>query len=151
MEGISIRQAVLADLAVVARLFDAYRQFYGQPGNLATASEFLRARFEHGESVVFMAVDAAGAALGFAQLYPSHSSVSLARIFILNDLFVAPSARGLGVGKRLIAAAEEFAIALGAVRLTLSTANTNFTAQALYQSAGWQRDEQFLVYQKTFP
>ena len=37
-------------------------------------------------------------------------------------------------------------LAEGADRLSLSTAITNEAAQALYHSAGWKRDDQFLVY-----
>jgi GNAT superfamily N-acetyltransferase len=79
-------------------------------------------------------------------LYPSFSSASLARTFILNDLFVIENCRRKKVGALLLEAAADFAKSLGAVRLTLSTAVTNKPAQALYESAGWKRDEQFIVY-----
>jgi GNAT superfamily N-acetyltransferase len=81
--------------------------------------------------------------IGFTQLYPSFSSVSLKRIFILNDLFVNESGRRKGVGSALISAAVEYAKAVGAIRLALSTALTNTTAQALYESGGWERDDDF--------
>ena len=84
--------------------------------------------------------------MGFTQFYPSFSSVSLARIFVLNDLFVHECARRKGVASKLLSAATEFAQALGAIRVSLSTAISNESAQALYQAAGWTRDEQFLVY-----
>lgn len=145
MDTITIRQAVLSDLEALVPLFDAYRQFYGRDSDNAAAQAFLLARFNHGESVLFIAHDA-GVAVGFAQLYPGFSSISLARSFLLNDLFVHERSRGKKVASRLIAAAVEFAKSLGAVRLSLSTATTNKSAQALYQAVGWQRDEQFLYY-----
>jgi ribosomal protein S18 acetylase RimI-like enzyme len=40
---------------------------------------------------------------------------------------------------------------MGAVRLSLSTAITNDAAQALYHSAGWKREDQFLVYDLAIP
>lgn len=143
---ITTRQAVLADIDTLAPLFDAYRQFYGRTSDLSGAHAFLRERFDHGESVVFLAFDAGGQAVGFTQLYPSFSSTAMARIFVLNDLFVQASARQQGVGTRLLAAAADHARSIGAVRLTLSTATTNATAQAVYEAAGWQRDAQFCVY-----
>ena len=145
MNTLTIRQAVLADLEALAPLFDGYRQFYGQPSDISAAHAFLRARFEHGESFVFIALDG-DTPVGFTQLYPSFSSVSLARIFVLNDLFVHECARRKGVASKLLSAATEFAQALGAVRVSLSTAISNESAQAVYQAAGWTRDEQFLVY-----
>lgn len=146
----SLRQATLADLDDLSQLFDVYRQFYGKSTDLPAARAFLRQRFEHGESTLFLASQD-GTALGFCQLYPSFSSVSLARSFILNDLFVLPSARRTGVGKALLDAALGYGRALGAVRLSLSTAVDNETAQALYQAAGWQRDAQFYVYHYPLP
>jgi ribosomal protein S18 acetylase RimI-like enzyme len=145
MSSITIRQAVLADLDAVAILFDGYRQFYGQASDEAAAKTFLQARFEHGQSVVLL-TESHGQAVGFTQLYPSFSSVSLGRVFVLNDLFVAPTARRLGVGEALLTAAADHARQLGAVRLSLTTNVQNLPAQALYASMGWERDQKFYAY-----
>src|SRR5439155_315958 len=87
-------------------------------------------RVPGGESVVFAVVEG-GRALGFTQLYPSFSSVSMRPIWILNDLFVAEGARWRGVGGRLLRAARDHATKTGAARLVLATAVTNAAAQAL--------------------
>jgi ribosomal protein S18 acetylase RimI-like enzyme len=141
----TVRQATIGDLEQLIQLFDNYRQFYGRASNLDAAREFLLARFANNESTVFIAHEGERA-IGFTQLYPSFSSISLARIFILNDLFVHEQARRKGVASALMSAAVQFATAMGADRLSLSTAITNDAAQALYHSAGWKRDEEFLVY-----
>lgn len=150
MSTINVRQAVLSDIEALASLFDGYRQFYGCSSDLDAARTFLLARFNHGESVLFVAHEGS-VLIGFAQLYPSFSSASLARTFVVNDIFVSKSARRKGVGTLLLAAVAEFAQSLGAVRLSLSTATTNETAQALYQATGWKRDEQFIVYHYVIP
>ena len=85
-------------------------------------------------------------AIGFTQLYPSFSSISAARLFILNDLFVSPDARRSGAGSALLRAAADFGRAANAVELELSTAMSNHGAQALYEREGWQRDQEFFVY-----
>jgi len=141
----TVRQATVDDVEQLVPLFDAYRQFYGRTSDVAAARTFLLARFANRESTLFIAHQGE-MAIGFAQLYPSFSSVSLARIFILNDLFVQEQARRTGVASSLLSAAATFAVSLGAVRLSLSTALTNDAAQALYRSAGWNRDQQFSVY-----
>jgi len=141
----TVRQAVLADLPVLAPLFDGYRRFYGRPTDVAAAQTFLRERFDHGESVIFLA-HAAGAPAGFTQLYPSFSSVSLARVFLLNDLFVVPERRRTGVGSQLLRAATEHARALGAVRVSLNTDIQNTSAQAVYEARGWKRDREYFAY-----
>lgn len=146
MSTIQIRQAVLADLDALSALFDGYRQFYQRDSDVAAAKQFLSDRFHHGESVVFIAHEGSEP-VGFAQLYPSFSSVSLGRIFILNDLFVSESGRRKGVGAQLISASVDFAKTVGAIRLALSTASTNANAQALYEATGWERDDDvFYVY-----
>jgi len=144
--GIAIRRATAADLDLLAPLFDRYRRFYNKPGDLEGARQFLGARLEHDESVVFLALDGA-AAIGFTQLYPSFSSAAMARIFVLNDLFVAEKARQRGVGTALLSAAADHGRQTGAVRLVLSTELTNATAQRLYEKTGWKRDTVFCVYQ----
>jgi ribosomal protein S18 acetylase RimI-like enzyme len=134
-------------LPIVAALFDAYRQFYGQPADYPLAEAFLRERFANNDSVVFLALDQqSGGGLGFVQLYPSFSSVAARRIWILNDLFVAPAARRRGVARALLDAARDHGKATGARRLVLSTAADNREARALYESYGYGRDEVFLVY-----
>ena len=141
----TVRQATIHDLEQLVPLFDSYRQFYGRASDLRAAREFLLARFHNDESTMFIAYQGERA-IGFTQLYPSFSSISLARIFILNDLFVHEQARRKGVATALMSAAGKFATASCADRLSLSTAITNDAARALYQSAGWKRDDQFLVY-----
>lgn len=143
---IAVRQATIDDLPKLALLFDSYRQFYGAAPDLRLAHQFLSDRFSNQQSIIFLALADHEAAIGFTQLYPSFSSFSAARIYILNDLFVAANARRLGAGKALLAAAASFARAAGAVRLTLSTARTNSTAQALYAAQGWVKDEVFCGY-----
>ncbi len=142
----TVRRAALPDVERVVPLFDAYRQFYGRESDLAVAREFLTARLSRDESVVLLADGSSGDAEGFVQLYPSFSSVRAAPIYVLNDLFVVPSARRRGVGTLLLKAAAEFARASGAVRMKLSTAMTNSSAQRLYEKLGWERDEEFYEY-----
>ena len=88
MNAFAIRRATDADIARVAPLFDAYRSFYGQPPDIARADAFLRERLARGESALLLA-ERDGEALGFTQLYPLFSSVRTARLWLLNDLFVA--------------------------------------------------------------
>ena len=141
-----VRRATIEDLETLVPLFDGYRQFYRLAGDMEGARRFLRERLAKGESAVFLAF-AGGEAVGFTQLYPSFSSGAMRRIFVLNDLYVAPEARRSGAGRALLEAAAEYGRREGAVRLMLQTELTNATAQVLYERAGWQRDTVFCVYQ----
>ncbi len=129
----------MQDLDALAALFDAYRQFYAQPPDLARARAFLGERMVRDESVLLLA-EHAGAAAGFVQLYPLFSSVRTGRIWQLNDLFVAAHARRHGVARALLRAACEHGRATGALGLQLETMPDNRAAQALYRSEGWTQD-----------
>jgi len=142
----TVRRATLHDLEHLVPLFDGYRQFYGKTSDMAVARQFLADRMSRGESVVLIAEDCDGAAIGFVQLFPSFSSVLAAPIYVLSDLFVAPVARRRGVGTLLLKAAVETGRAARAVRLELSMAITNVSAQKLYEALGWKRDEEFYQY-----
>ncbi|MEL6445694.1 MAG: GNAT family N-acetyltransferase [Bacteroidota bacterium] len=144
----SVSQASVADLDDLARLFDAYRQFYRQDADLDGARLFLRARLDGEESVILTARAAEqGEAVGFTQLYPFFSSVRMRRLWVLNDLFVAASARRMGVARALIEAAHAFAAETGAAGVQLSTERTNHAAQALYNDLGYVRDDDFWTYE----
>lgn len=133
----SIRRATLDDLDALTPLFDAYRGFYEQRSEPELARDFLQARLQRGESVIFLG-HIGDTPAGFTQLYPMFSSVRARRVWILNDLFVAPEARRHGVAQGLLRAAADFARADGAARLELETTPDNHTAQALYRALGWQ-------------
>jgi ribosomal protein S18 acetylase RimI-like enzyme len=148
---ISTRLATLSDLPTIAALFDAYRQFYEQPADLALATQFIGERIRRSESIILLAENDHQEALGFCQLYPTFCSVEAKPIFVLYDLFVLPSARQLGVGKLLLQAAEQHAQQSGFARMDLTTAKTNYPAQSLYEATGWVRDEVFLAYHKAIP
>ena len=142
-----VRQATVADIDGLARLFNDYHRFYGQDTDILAAREFLRARFAHQQSLLFVAEDQ-GESVGFTQLYPSFSSIRMRPILILSDLFVAQACRGRGVGKALLSAATDCARQVGACRLSLSTGHDNVAAQALYEREGWTRDERFFTYNR---
>ncbi|MGM9516247.1 GNAT family N-acetyltransferase [Roseateles sp. DB2] len=150
MSPVRIRLAERSDLDRLAPLFNAYRQFYQQPDDLALARSFLDERLRRGESVVLLAEAEGkdGMVLGFCQLYPTFCSVEAQPIFSLYDLFVQPEARRLGVGRSLLRAAEDLALERGVARLDLTTARSNARAQALYESEGWVLDQVFLAYQR---
>lgn len=149
MKPIAVRQAVLAELDEVAVVFDLYRQFQGKAPDLPACRAFLHERFNHGESVVFLAARE-GKAVGMAQLYPSYSSTALARVFILNDLFVSAAGRRAGIASALLAAVEEYAWSFGACRISLNVAQSNGPAQNLYGARGWVQDREFFMFHR-FP
>jgi ribosomal protein S18 acetylase RimI-like enzyme len=157
--SVDVRPATDDDVDAVVDLFRQYLRFYDQEVPDAEARAYLTARRAAGESVLLVAVlrpDAypaatddlppAGTPVGFAQSYPTWSSVSLSRTWVLNDLFVSPAARGTGAGRALVQDTCRRAKEAGAVRVSLATAWDNVAAQGLYESEGFVRDQHFHHY-----
>ena len=134
------------DLEELGRLFNLYRIFYEEEDDLEKASTYILERFNHGDSEIFVAQEGNDELTGFVQLYPSFCSVSAVPILILYDLYVDSSHRGKGIGRLLMNAARDFAKGNGFKRLELSTAKDNHIGQSLYESLGYELDEEFLRY-----
>ena len=84
----------------LGRLFNLYRIFYEEDDDLEKASKYISARFNDGDSMIFVAENDDELS-GFVQLYPSYCSVSAVPILILYDLFVDQSKRSKGIGQCL--------------------------------------------------
>lgn len=138
----NIKKATINELDSLAELFNLYRLFYKQESNRVGAEEFLRERFINNESVVFLAYDENNP-VGFVQLYPSFSSVSMKKSWILNDLFVEESARKKGFAEQLIKASIILAEETGANVVSLETAKDNVNAQRLYEKMGFIRESNY--------
>ncbi|RMB61064.1 N-acetyltransferase [Dokdonia sinensis] len=148
-----IRKATIADLDLIVPLFDGYRQFYRQESDVEGAREFIQKRIELAESVIYIAFAPADRssseggkaknktlkAVGFTQLYPIFSSVSMERMLLLNDLFIHPDHRGKGIGKSLIDTTKDFCKATNQKGIVIQTETTN-RAQQLYEREGFKKD-----------
>ena len=148
MHSVKISNATKTDVAAIAQLFDAYRQFYQYPPDLALANRYIAERIEKADALILLAQDASAQELGLCQLYPTFCSLEAKPIYALYDLYVAPAARGAGIGNLLLLAAEQSAREHGMCRLDLTTAKTNLPAQAAYEALGWVRDEVYFSYSK---
>lgn len=132
-----VTEADLGDLLVLMR---GYADFYGvapSDDELLGLSRALLADPER-EGVQFIA-RRDGAAIGFATVFWSWSTLSASRLAVMNDLFVAPQARGSGTAEALIDACAQAARAHGARELSWQTALDNHRAQAVYDRIGGER------------
>lgn len=141
-----IKKAGMENIEGISQMFNSYRIFYDQDSDYNGAKDFLKERLKRRESVLFFAGSRQGY-LGFIQLYPSFSSISMQRTWILNDLYVHSHARNKGIASKLLNHAQEFAIQIGAKQITLSTAMTNEPAKRLSQKHGYTENFHFTYYE----
>jgi GNAT superfamily N-acetyltransferase len=139
------------DLSDLLPLVRAYLDFYEvspSDESMLALSRALIADPEH-EGVQFVArddSDPAHPAIGFASLFWTWATTRGGRLGVMNDLFVAPEARGAGVAEALISACSERCRERGAVALEWQTANDNLRAQAVYDRVGGERSDRWLDY-----
>ena len=142
-----IVQATLEHLDLLTPLFIKYREFYGELPFPDSSRKFLETRLKRKESVIYLALaDDEDKLLGYCQLFPSYSSLSLKRVWILNDIFVAEDARRMLVADRLLQTAKQMAKDTNAVRMRVATSVSNEVAQKTYESIGFREDTRFKNY-----
>jgi GNAT superfamily N-acetyltransferase len=145
MQTCEVRRASLNDLELLLPLVRAYRVFYEQSPDDAGERRFMAKHLRDRSSTVFFA-SLQERAVGFVQLFESWSTVRLAPILILEDLFVEEACRRKGIARELIDAALRFAREAGAAGVFLETAASNARAQQVYEREGWLREVDFVKY-----
>jgi GNAT superfamily N-acetyltransferase len=136
-----------ADLPELLPLMRGYCDFYEvDPSDdaLLAMSRMLIGDPERGLQLIARSDD--GAAVGFATIFWTWSTLSAAELGVMNDLFVSEGARGGGFADALIAACAERCRARGVGELAWQTAHTNLRAQAVYDRVGAKRDDRWLDY-----
>jgi len=139
---LTIERVTEADLTKLLPLMRAYCDFYEvapSDDELLALSRALLADPEH-EGIQLLARNE-GQAVGFATIFWSWATTSAERIGVMNDLFVAPEARGTGLAAALIEASRAECAARGAGKLTWQTALDNAAAMKVYDRVGATREQ----------
>jgi GNAT superfamily N-acetyltransferase len=134
----TIIQANIEHLNDLVPLFNGYRMFYKQDSDMESTKTFLKERIQNKDSIIYMAY-IKEEAVGFTQLYPLFSSVSMKTMYLLNDLYVKSTHRGKGIGESLINTAKALCEKEKNKGLALQTATDN-PAQKLYERLGFVKD-----------
>ena len=144
--NIYVKFVDIYDIEQLTKLFHEYLAFYNvNHFSCEDIERFLTDRLMKNESKIFIAKKGENI-VGFVQLYPTFSSLSLKRVWILNDLFVGPGYRREGIADILMDEAEKFSKEGAAKGLSLETGVDNSKAQALYTKRGWKPSSGFLTF-----
>jgi ribosomal protein S18 acetylase RimI-like enzyme len=134
--GVQVRRATTDDAAWVASVlrqaFAEYEPLYTEQGYAATTPGAGEIAARMGEGPVWVAVDR-------EQIVGTGSVVSRREGSYIRGMAVTPSARGLGIGRRLLDEIQRFAIGQGCRRLFLSTTPFLDRAICLYEAFGFRR------------
>lgn len=127
-------------------VLDEYREFCGFDVSPKVTKEFFNNLHKENKAATFIAISEKDEVMGFVNLYPSYSTLSLRKIWILNDLGVSSKFRRLGVAQALVKKSIEFAKESDAIRIELKTAKNNLNAQKLYSELGFETDQNNIYY-----
>ena len=146
-----IRPIAATDFEAWQPLWDGYNAFYGRSGETAldpaiTASTWSRF-FDPQEPVFALVAERAGQLVGLSHYLFHRSTTRLDRVCYLQDLFTAPTQRGLGVGRALIGGVSEAARQAGIDRVYWHTHASNAAGRQLYDKVG--KHGGFIVYSGT--
>jgi GNAT superfamily N-acetyltransferase len=128
--------ATETQLAEVARLFDQYRQHYGEPAAPAQALAWLT-RHTRSQQLAIFTAHRGPDLVGLATTVTVPASLQLGCFWQLRDLYVTPSARRCGAGRALLQTVRQAAAAAGATRLSVQTEPANTAALQLYRTSGF--------------
>ena len=132
MATLDIRALAPADRTAWEPLWQGYLTFYEHPLP-APVTDTVWARFHDASEPVFaLGAFVDGKLVGFVHYLFHRATWSVTDRTYLEDLYVAPEARGRGAGRALIAAVVERARAAGSERVYWHTNTANATARELY-------------------
>jgi len=145
-----VRFVTREDFAQWLPLWEGYNRFYGRSGKTALPAEITQmtwARFfDAYEPMHAMVAEHDGVLVGLVHYLFHRSTISVAPNCYLQDLFTSESARGKGVGRKLIEAVYEQARLGGLNRVYWHTHETNTTAMRLYDQVATHSG--FVVYRR---
>jgi GNAT superfamily N-acetyltransferase len=132
---------LIRELAVFEDLLDQVR---------ATEADIHRDGFGPDRRFECLLAEVDGQAVGFALFFPNYSTFEGRAGLYLEDLYVAESARGLGIGRALIARLAALAGGRGHPRLDLSVLHWN-PARAFYERLNFRQSTDWLPYRLSGP
>jgi ribosomal protein S18 acetylase RimI-like enzyme len=141
-QSVSIRLATLSDTTALTDLITAYLQFYNAtPPSADQLEQLINTICTDKEKGYFVLAVIAEQSVGFATLYQIYSTFQAKPALILNDLFVLPEFRRLGIGKRLYTACKEMYAGGNYAYMEWMTAPSNATAINFYQDNGAKKTD----------
>jgi len=149
----NIREATPDDLPAIGRMIRALAEFEREPDAVKTTPDQLHTALFGPDAVAsaLLALDDDGEPAGFALWYRTFSTWEGVPGIFLEDLYVAESARGSGLGKALLTALARIVVTNGWRRLEWNVLRWNSDAIAFYDSLGGRPLDDWLTYRLSGP
>jgi GNAT superfamily N-acetyltransferase len=144
---LTVRPIARTDFDQWLPLWQGYNLFYGRPSLPSEITQMTWSRFfDAYEPVHALVTERDSQLLGLVHYLFHRSTIHIAPVCYLQDLFTTEAARGRGVGRTLIQAVYEQAKLAGSPRVYWQTHETNLTAIKLYDKVAERSG--FIVYRQ---
>jgi GNAT superfamily N-acetyltransferase len=142
-----IRWATENDAALIVHFIRALAIYEKEPVEHVhiTEADVLRDGFAEPRRFEVLIAEVDGNPVGFTLFFPRYSTWQGRHGLYIEDIFVEESARGTGLGRKLIAAVAKIAKARGAARIDLSVLKWN-PARNFYHRLGFDHAEPWMSY-----
>ncbi|MGK6320885.1 N-acetyltransferase family protein [Sphingomonas sp. DT-204] len=141
-----IRPAVPADVPTILRLVRELAEYEREPDAVvATEAMLAEALFGDHPAAEAVIAEVDGAATGFALFFHNFSTWTGRRGLYLEDLYVTPEARGLGIGKALLRHVAALAVERGCGRFEWAVLDWNEPAVRFYDAMGAESMDEWTV------
>jgi GNAT superfamily N-acetyltransferase len=142
-----IRPAGVGDVADLVAMIRALAEYERAADEVeVTPVQLTEALFGPAPAIFAHVAEHSGAVVGMAIWFVSFSTWTGHHGIYLEDLFVVPAARGLGVGRALLGALAAIAVARGYTRVEWSVLDWNEPAIGFYRHLGARPQEDWTVF-----
>ena len=145
MAKIRIKQIRKEEIESIIPPFTNYMKFYKREIKEGEFRDYFQSIIEDDRVFIYTAI-LDNRVAGLMVIYQTFSSFECGKILFLNDLWVDPEFRKLGVGHALMTKIKEIAKERNCKRVDLQTDLTNAKARALYEKNGMITDKEFINY-----
>jgi GNAT superfamily N-acetyltransferase len=144
---IQVRSATPDDASTIVRFIRGLAEFEREPLSSVkvTEAEIVRDGFGPTPRFELLIAELNGESVGFALFFMNYSTWEGTAGIHIEDLFVLDKARGIGVGRALMASLAAIARERGSSRVELSVSDWN-PARAFYERLGMSHQEEWLMY-----
>lgn len=153
-QSITIRPAAPDDVPLILRFIRDLAEYEREPQAVDATEDLIREGLfgsgvgnnNAGPSAECLIGEVGGVAQGFAVYFHNYSTWKGRSGVYLEDLFVRPEARGVGLGKALLARVAAIAVARGCVRFEWNVLDWNTPAIEFYKALGAERMEEWTIH-----
>lgn len=146
-KNFTVRKATIDDCDIILHLIALLAEYEKEPESaIATKEDLLKYGFTDNPLFYCILAEIEGNVIGFALYFLTFSTWQGKPGIYLEDLFVIPAYRGLGIGKALMKTVAQHGVEMNCTRMTWQVLDWNTPAIDFYQRCGARHLSEWFTY-----